>query len=151
MTRQKNDAPLSARERQVWHAVKTLSEVAFSVVVREVESAAGMSSPDFAVLSRLEELGNGQVSQKKLADSLSWDKSRLSHHLTRMEARNLLVRKPSAEGPGVELEILPEGRKAIAAARPVHARAIRTHILRFVSAENSNALIALAQHLKDAQ
>jgi DNA-binding MarR family transcriptional regulator len=68
-----------------------------------------------------------------------------------MEARNLLLRKPSAKAPGVELEILPEGRKAIAAARPVHARAIKTRILKFVSAEHSDALIALAQHLVDEQ
>lgn len=141
------DKPLSVRERAVWHAIKKLSEVAYSVIAREIEVETGLSGADFGVLSRLEDLGSGRLGQKELTDSLEWDKSRLSHHLTRMEARGLL-RREQAEGRGVDVAILPGGRRAISAARPVHARAVRKHILQFVGPAHASALLALAEHLQ---
>jgi DNA-binding MarR family transcriptional regulator len=143
--------PLTDRERQVWHAVKILSEVAYSVIARELEAHAGITSTEFAVLTRVEDLGGGRMTQKALTAALDWDKTRVSHQLSRMESKRLLVRRPLAEGRGVEVEIRSEGRALVAAARPVHARAVRAHILRFVSPEAGTALSALAEHLGRAQ
>jgi DNA-binding MarR family transcriptional regulator len=141
---------LTADEQMLWHALKALGEAALILVGREIETATQLSGADFGVLSRLEDLGNGALSQQELANSLNWHKSRLSHHLTRMESRSLLRREPSSTGRGVTVVILPAGKTAIAAARPVHASAVRTQILRHIGKSEERALLALVKRLKTA-
>ena len=53
--------------------------------------ATGLSGPEFGVLSRLAALGKGEMRQQALASVMAWDKSRLSHQLTRMQERALIV------------------------------------------------------------
>jgi len=144
------DDLLSPREHELWRAIKKLGEFALSAVGNEIEAATGLSGADFGVLSRLEDLGGGRLGQKELALSLGWDKSRLSHHLTRMEGRRLLRRDPLTSGRGMTIGILSSGRRAIAVARPVHAIAVRKHILQFISPAEGQALLVLAGHLNPA-
>ena len=56
---------------------------------KEMSEQTGLSEGDYGVLDRLALLGNGNLRQQELADSMDWDKSRLSHHLTRMENADL--------------------------------------------------------------
>ncbi len=79
--------PLSARELKIWHAFKHLEEDVLSRVGRDLAEASDLSGPEFGVLSRLVDLGEGELRQQKLAASLRWDKSRLCHQLTRMPER----------------------------------------------------------------
>jgi DNA-binding MarR family transcriptional regulator len=139
---------LTARETTLWHAVKALGEKALLVVGAEIEAHTGLSGADFGVLSRLEDLGSGSLGQRELSLSLGWHKSRLSHHLTRMEARQLIRRSPDKTSRGVSIAIEPSGKKAIAAARPVHAATIRAHILQFIGIEEEAVLLRLAAHFK---
>ncbi|MFZ6647813.1 MarR family winged helix-turn-helix transcriptional regulator [Undibacterium sp. TJN25] len=138
---------LAADEQEVWHAVKQLGHIALSVVGKAIEADTGLSGADFGVLSRLEDIGGGSLGQTELGRSLEWDKSRLSHHLTRMEARKLVRREKTGSARGVEVHILPEGQQAIAAARPVHAAAIRQHILQFIGPAERDVVLKLAAHL----
>ena len=42
---------------------------------------------DHGILSRLAETEAKGLRQQELCDSMQWDRTRLSHHLTRMEGR----------------------------------------------------------------
>ena len=64
-----------------------------SRVGRDIAEATGLSGPDFGVLSRLVDLGQGAMRQQVLAESMGWDKSRLSHQLTRMQEKGLVERR----------------------------------------------------------
>ena len=119
---------LNAKEAELWHAWKMAQNAVMARVGRDLLAKTGLSGADFGVLTRLLDLGDGQCRQQDLADSMDWDKSRLSHHLTRMEKRELVRRRP-ADTRGVVVEILPAGGEAIAKALPVHARAVRRHLL----------------------
>ncbi|WP_312876347.1 helix-turn-helix domain-containing protein [Paenibacillus agri] len=46
----------------------------------------------------------------ELIDAMKWSKSRLSHHLTRMQKRGLIERKPLASEPSVLLVITTSER-----------------------------------------
>jgi DNA-binding MarR family transcriptional regulator len=65
--------------------------------------------------------------QNALAESTGWHRSRLSHQLTRMEQRGLLTRH-GVDG-GVEVRLTDTGRDRAKAARPVHAAAVRRHLI----------------------
>ena len=106
-------------------------------------SVARLSDPDFGVLTRVVELGGGRMRQNQLAESMGCHRSRLSHHLSRMEQRGLVTREP-ADG-GVDVIATASGAEAAAAARPVHAAAVRRHLLEPLAGCNLAALAALGR------
>jgi DNA-binding MarR family transcriptional regulator len=139
---------LNKSERELWEAWKGAAEKVRGRVAADIAAATGLSDPDFGVLTRLVELGDGKLRQSDLAKSMGWHRSRLSHHLTRMEQRELLRRRDSPDG-GVEVEVTPAGRKAAVAARPVHATAVRRHLVEPLSRGERESLRAILGHLSD--
>lgn len=141
------DAPLTEDELRLWHAWKSATEHVRERVAEDIKTATGLSDPDFGVLTRLLDLGQGTLRQQELATSMGWHRSRLSHQLTRMEQRNLLTRA-STDG-GVNVVITSTGREAAAVARPVHAEAVRRHLINRAPRREAAALIQLLQALGD--
>ena len=139
-------AVLSADEAELWRAWKLAGEVVMARVARDITDATGLSGPDFDVLSRLLDAGRGELRQQDLAGSMSWDKSRLSHQLTRMEQRRLLRRR-TAGGRGVIVAITHAGRRAIRLARPTHAASIRRNLLSKIGARRQAMLAAVCRRL----
>src|SRR5215469_12756379 len=84
---------LSPQELRVWHAFRLMGEDVLSRVGRDIAEATGLSGSEFGVLSRLAAIGNGEMRQQDLARVMTWDKSRLSHQLTRMQRRRLIERR----------------------------------------------------------
>ena len=140
---------LSTREQALWHALKRLGETVLARVGAELESETGLSGSEFAILSRLEDLGDGALGQQALMQSLKWEKSRLSHQLTRMQSRAFIRREPEPSGRAVTVKILPAGSLAISAARPAHAAAVRA-VLRQIDREHEQLLITLVDRLAES-
>ncbi|NVN03938.1 MULTISPECIES: MarR family winged helix-turn-helix transcriptional regulator [Asaia] len=139
---------LTSNEHATWLAVKRLSGRALASVGRDIEAVTGLSGADFGILTRLEDLGHGRLSQAALLTSLEWEKSRLSHQLTRMEARRLVKRTRAADR-SVTVQSLPEGKERAALARPIHAQAVRTYILQHISNEEAQMLVTIVGRLKN--
>lgn len=114
-------------EAALWHAWKQAAETVRVRVAADVTAATGLSDPDFGVLTRVVELGGGRLRQNRLAELMGYHRSRLSHHLTRMEERGLVARETVTGG--VEVIATESGRAAVARARPVHAQAVRRHLV----------------------
>lgn len=140
---------LTTDEQRLWHAWKRASEIVRTRIGEEIAAQTGLSDPDFGVLSRLEDLGVGRLRQNELAASMGWHRSRLSHQLTRMEERGLIKREDVQRGVQVSVVITAAGRKAIAAARPVHAAAVRRHLSARIPADQLSQLIAVLESLAD--
>jgi DNA-binding MarR family transcriptional regulator len=135
---------LDPDELALWHAFKRAGEVVRAAIGDEISRATGLSDADFGVVTRVDDAG-GRMRQNELAASMGWHRSRLSHQLTRMEGRGLVVRTEA--GPGVEVALTDEGRRAVARARPVHADAVRRHLLAAVPEERRAGLAALLRTL----
>jgi DNA-binding MarR family transcriptional regulator len=118
---------LDENETAVWRAWKRATDAVRARVVEEITAETGLSDPDFGVLTRVVEDGEGRMRQNQLAESMGFHRSRLSHHLSRMEQRGLVTRRQA--GNGVEVLVTETGRAAVAKARPVHAAAVRRHLL----------------------
>jgi DNA-binding MarR family transcriptional regulator len=146
--------PLSPREMRIWYAFRVMGEDVLARVDRDIAQATGISGSDFAVLSRLAAFGKGQMRQQDLGRSLNWDKSRLSHHLTRMQARALIERQPGAgtgNGQGVLVILTQDGREKLDAARPAHAESIRRHLLSRLTADQIDTIIRISNLLGDEE
>jgi DNA-binding MarR family transcriptional regulator len=139
MARSKN---LTARELRLWHAWLQMSETVTAQVARDVVEASGLSAADYAILERLVEVGNGRLRQRELAAALNWDKSRISHQLTRMQERNLLTRSKTTQ-EGSQVAITRQGRDALESARPIHAQAVRRYLIERLTSEQAAAILTL--------
>jgi DNA-binding MarR family transcriptional regulator len=116
---------LSERELLVWRSLlDTTTELRrlLSAELQRVELSPG----DYAVLLALTEAPERTLRSSELADAIDWERSRLSHHLGRMERRGLIRR---AECPGDSrgaLVVLTEdGYAAIRRASGPHLRAVK--------------------------
>lgn len=141
--------PLTVDERATWLAVKRLGGDALAAVGRDIEAATGLSGADFGVLTRLIDLGGGSLPQASLLMSLGWEKSRLSHQLTRMDKRRLLKRIRDADR-GAVVEMLPLGNERVGPARLIHAAAVRRHVLRHLSQDEARMIVTIARRLEGA-
>jgi DNA-binding MarR family transcriptional regulator len=137
---------LSPQELRVWHAFRLMGEDVLARVGRDITTGTGLSGPEFAVLSRLAALGNGEMRQQALAECMGWDKSRLSHQLTRMKERGLIDRR-LAGGNAVLVVLTKLGQEKLNAARPVHAESVRRNLLSRLSAEQTATIVRVSNIL----
>ncbi len=138
--------PLSAQELRIWHAFKLLGEGVMERVERDIVQATGLSGSDFGVLSRLADLDKGEMRQHTLAESLKWNKSRLSHHLTRMQQRQLIERR-DVDSRAVLVVLTAQGRGKLDAARPIHAASVRKNLISRLSRDRSESLLTISELL----
>jgi DNA-binding MarR family transcriptional regulator len=138
---------LSPQELRVWQAFRLMGEDVLSRIGRDLAGATGLSGPEFGVLSRLA-VDKGEIRQQALAECLGWDKSRLSHQLTRMEERGLIKRR-GLDKRLVLVQLTALGRKTLEAARPVHAESVRRNLLSRLTAEQIATIVRVSNILGD--
>ena len=118
---------LSDRELAVWRSlVETTAELQrlLSVELQRVE----LSSGDYAVLLALTEAPDRTLRSSELADAIDWERSRVSHHLGRMERRGLIRRAECpGDNRGALVILTDDGFAAIRRASGPHFRAIKRH------------------------
>ena len=117
---------LSAQEEHLWRAWTQLNVELSATLQREMQNDAKLSLSDYEVLVHLTDSPEGRVRVNDLARLLQWERSRVSHHLTRMERRGLVERRECAEdGRGAFIAVTKAGRTANEQAAPGHVAAVR--------------------------
>ena len=134
-------------ESRLWFAWKRAHELVRTAVIEEVTAATGLSDPDIGILLRLDVAG-GSLRQSEIASALGWDRTRLSHQLTRMEGRGLLSRRRASAG--VWVSISDAGQQAVTSVRPVHAAAVRRHLAEPLTQGQSAMLYEILELLSNA-
>lgn len=143
-------AGLSADETHIWRSLLRLSDLLRFRVAAEVRAVSDLSPADHSVLLHLAEAESGRILQQDLASSMYWSKSRMSHHLARMEARGLLTRALGRKPPRqVTVSITAQGQAVLKAVTPLHADAVRRYLLNHATAEELTILVQLAQRIRD--
>jgi DNA-binding MarR family transcriptional regulator len=117
---------LSDAEQRAWRnwlAVATELPVALH---RQLQGEFDLSLQDFDVLVQLSEAEGQRLRASDLAQSLQWERSRLSHHIKRMEKRGLITREECADdGRGAFVVLADPGREAVERAAPSHVATVR--------------------------
>lgn len=139
---------LSDDDRALWEAWKRATDGVRARINADVAGETGLSEIDVSVLTLILDEAGGAMRQHELASRMGWHRSRLSHHLTRMQERGLVTRTPTSPG-GVELRTTTMGRAALHKARPVHAAAVRRHLVDGVPPRDRERLLGLLRMLAD--
>ncbi|EXU62735.1 MarR family transcriptional regulator [Streptomyces sp. PRh5] len=123
------DAPprwLAPEQKAAWDSFIRMQEILIGRLSRRVQADSGMSAADYSVLVSLTEKGNGRMRFLDLAKLVEWEKSRMSHQVTRMAKRGLVAREECPDdGRGAFIVATPAGYKAIEEAAPQHVEHVR--------------------------
>ncbi|MEY2424216.1 MAG: hypothetical protein QOI95_4283 [Acidimicrobiaceae bacterium] len=115
-------------------------------VARDLQQATGLSGADYEVLVNLSEAPAGRLRAFQLGAATGWEKSRLSHHISRMEDRGLVKRESCpTDSRGAFVVMSAAGRKAIEAAAPLHVEHVRRWFIDSLTSEQLDALADMAE------
>jgi|GEM_PF-80257 len=137
---------LDEREDRGWRSFVSMQAHLRAVLRKDLQQQTGLSDADYAVLVHLSEAPDGRLRPFELGDAADWEKSRLSHHLTRMERRGLVERQicPS-DSRGAFVALTPAGRAAIELAAPLHVEQVRQWFISALTPEQFDALTAISE------
>lgn len=127
---------LSPREDRAWRAFIYAHQQIEAHLSRRLQ-ASGLSGSDYEVLALLSALDGDRMPAYALCNALGWEKSRLSHHVRRMQKDGLISREPNPnDARSTMVCLLPAGLAAIEKAAPKHVEDVRrTFIDLFTPAE----------------
>lgn len=115
---------------------------------RQLQADSQLSLSDFEVLVHLTDVPDGSLRVSELAKALHWEKSRVSHHVTRMERRGLVQRvECPTDGRSAFVVLTAGGRNAIEEAAPQHVEAVRRLFVDQLTSEQLKAFEELATQI----
>lgn len=121
---------LSEEESRAWRGYEALSTRLSALLHKSLVRNTGLSLSDYAVLVHLSESPEDRLRAYELGTALQWEKSRLSHHLRRMENRGLIERRTCEDdGRGLFVALTPQGRESIEGAAPLHVADVRAFLI----------------------
>lgn len=153
MTEERRRRTPTPDQLRIWRDFIETGEQLRARLAAQLQNDSSLSSGDYQVLLALSEADGHSARSSELAALIDWERSRLSHHLGRMEKRGLVRRVPCADGAhGVDVLLTDEGAEAFRAANVPHLRAIRELFVDALSPEQLVAVddvtTALRRHLR---
>jgi DNA-binding MarR family transcriptional regulator len=137
---------LNPAEARAWRALQSFGTPLATALNRQLMADSALSSADYQVLVVLSETPGGSMRAGELGRATGWEKSRLSHHIKRMEARRLVERQDCVtDGRGLLVAITDHGRTAIEDAAPGHVQAVRKFVIDILTPEQLDLLAEVGE------
>lgn len=139
----------AAEELRIWREFIETTETLRSELSSRLQSESTLSPGDYAVMLALSEAHGRRIRSSELAAQIGWERSRLSHHLGRMERRGLIRREECAsDSRGAEVMMSPEGAEAFSGATVPHLSAVRELFVDALTPEQLAAAGGIAKALR---
>jgi DNA-binding MarR family transcriptional regulator len=152
VTPDESHGQLNATELRAWRGLIETSALLRHRLDQLLLADSGLSGSDYPILLALHEAGAPTLRSSDLAERIGWERSRLSHHLGRMERRGLIARaRHQADNRGADISLTPHGRETFLGATVAHSAAVRSHFADVLTDRQLRSLgdimDSLAQHL----
>jgi DNA-binding MarR family transcriptional regulator len=132
----------------LWRGVQLVHLQLTSILHRGLVDDLGLSYKDFVVLA---ELARGPKRVVELAHSLGLEKSRLSHQLDSLQARDLIDRRPTpGDARGASVVLTAAGRRLHRRALPNHVARVQLYFGAHISARDGEVLRSLLDRIEAA-
>jgi DNA-binding MarR family transcriptional regulator len=139
---------LGEKQARAWRGYRSMRALLDLRITRDLMQDSGLSDADYDVLSNLSETSPHRLRLSELATTMLWSKSRLSHHLTRMQQRGLIDREECpGDARGSIIVLTPAGLRAIQEAAPHHVESVRRNMIDLLTDEEIDALDALTHRV----
>jgi DNA-binding MarR family transcriptional regulator len=121
---------LDEREMAAWLAFLEVSHRLDRVIEQQLKADAGLSHPQYEVLSRLESAPGSRQRMSDLADMITVSRSGLTYQINQLERAGLVRReRDPADDRGVLAVLTQAGRAALGRASPGHVRVVRDYLI----------------------
>jgi len=138
---------MTSRELAIWRSWIDTTEALRRILSAELQDS-GLSAADYQVLLALREADGRRLRSSVLAASIGWERSRLSHHLGRMERRGLIRRDDcAADSRGAEVSMTDSGASVFQRATVPHLRSVKRYFADALAPEQVDALAGILQAL----
>ncbi len=111
----------------------------------------GISISELEVLMALTRAPGRRLRVRDLVDATGWEKSRVSHQVSRMAARGFVERQECAEDRRATwIHLTGDGRRVVVHALPKHSATIRRILFEALSPQQQDELLGIAQTMNAA-
>jgi DNA-binding MarR family transcriptional regulator len=143
---------LSDEQQAAWRPFVALLLRLPAVLDAQLQQDAGITQFDYLVLSGLSEAPGRTLRMSELAATASSSLSRLSHVVSRLEAKGW-VRRESCPGDGrfINAVLTEEGWQKVVATAPGHVAAVRELLINTLTTEEFEQLGAISARVLAAQ
>ena len=126
MTEQTATAAVTPTEWATWRTFSSMRRQLDLALERQLQQQAGISGADYSVLITLFEAPDRKLRANELGAALAWEKSRVSHQVSRMEKRGLVERREcDTDLRGTWVGMTADGRRAVLSAMRDHGESLR--------------------------
>jgi DNA-binding MarR family transcriptional regulator len=133
---------LSDQQFEAWKAFIRAQSELVQTLNQELEADQGIPLTFFDVLAQLS-LAGGRLRMSELADAVVISRSGVTRLVDRMVRAGLVRREACPEDRrSMYATITPEGKRALARARPSHLRGVAEHFGRHLSDDEAKTLAA---------
>ncbi|HEV7978376.1 MarR family winged helix-turn-helix transcriptional regulator [Amycolatopsis sp.] len=137
---------LDETQQRAWRKYMSMQAQLNARLNRQLQADSKLSLSDFEVLVQLTDNPSHKVRMFEVAQALQWEKSRLSHHLVRMQKRGLVAREECpSDARGAFIVLTPEGRTAIEEAAPQHVDTVRRLFFEGMTEEQISTLATMSE------
>jgi DNA-binding MarR family transcriptional regulator len=137
---------LTEPEDRAWRGYRRMRALLDLRINRDLAHDAGLSEPDYDVLSNVSEAPDRSMRMNELAARMLWTRTRVSHHVRRMEQRGLVTRAAcEGDARGAMVVLTESGWRAIESAAPDHLRSVRANLIDLLTPEQIDVLGDVAE------
>ncbi|MDQ1717455.1 MAG: hypothetical protein QOE71_3237 [Pseudonocardiales bacterium] len=141
---------ITSSELAIWRSLLDTTGELRKRLGTQILQDSSLSPADYQVLLALTEAAGRRLRSSELASNIDWERSRLSHHLGRMERRGLIRRDDCAtDSRGAEVSLTEDGAAVFRRATAPHMRAIKLHFADALTPEQFQALADILQALQN--
>ncbi|MFE7743780.1 MarR family winged helix-turn-helix transcriptional regulator [Nocardia sp. NPDC057455] len=143
-------------EMRAWVGFVRTRDLIAAAVGRDSTKESNLTYVEYSVLAYLAEAPDHRLTFADLAAKLEWSQSRLSHQITRMEKRELVVREPIPDDARrTAAKLTSRGADVLTGAAPAHVQSVRRHMIDILDRQQLAALAdiydtLLAHHRRSA-
>ncbi|MBB5633023.1 DNA-binding MarR family transcriptional regulator [Cryobacterium mesophilum] len=142
---------VSEAEWAVWRTFYAMRRQLDRALEDQLQRDAGISGPDYEILLSLFESPQRRMRSRDLSARIGWEKSRISHQVTRMENRGLVERSECEDDlRGTWIGLTTEGRRAVLGAMREHTTAIRNLFFDVLTPDELASLRAVSDRVLGA-
>lgn len=133
-------------ERRIWAPLTAVLELLPRQIDAQLQRDAALTHFDYVTLSMLALAEGRRMRMSALASGVNATLSRLSHAISRLEARGYVLREPAADDArAIDVLLTPEGHRTVIRATPDHVANVREFVLDALDAEQREQLSAITQ------
>lgn len=137
-------------EMELWRSFYVMRRQLELTLERRLQADAGISSADYEILIALHNSPSQRLRAGQIGDLIGWEKSRVSHQITRMEQRDLLKREECGDDArGVWIALTADGKRAVLGAERDRRDAVRQYFFDVLTDDEKATLSEISRKVLD--